>query len=76
MSLRQASLRKSLGSKHTLLLSSFLIQIGNTQIIHFCYHIHIFKLIHFRAELASDEFIPVADVILENIVILKKNPDY
>lgn len=29
-----------------------------------------------RAELANDEFMPVQDMILENFVILKKNPDY
>lgn len=29
-----------------------------------------------RAELATDEYIPVADVILENVVILKKNPEF
>jgi len=29
-----------------------------------------------RAELATEEYIPVDDCILENIVIVKKNPDY
>jgi len=29
-----------------------------------------------RAELATEEYIPVSDTILENIIILKKNPDY
>ncbi|CAD8208266.1 unnamed protein product [Paramecium octaurelia] len=29
-----------------------------------------------RAELANDEYMPVQDMILENFVILKKNPDY
>lgn len=29
-----------------------------------------------RAELATDEYIPVADVVLENVVILKKNPEF
>jgi len=29
-----------------------------------------------RAELATEEYVPVTDCILENIVILKKNPDY
>ena len=30
----------------------------------------------FRAELAVEEYIPVSETILENIIILKKNPDY
>jgi len=30
----------------------------------------------FRAELGTEEFIPVSDIVLENIVILKKNPNY
>jgi len=29
-----------------------------------------------RCELATDEFIPVADVVLENFVIIKKNPEW
>jgi len=29
-----------------------------------------------RAELASEEYIPVSDTVLENIVIIKKNPEY
>ena len=29
-----------------------------------------------RAELASEEFIPIQDIVLENFVILRKNPDY
>ncbi|CAD8085972.1 unnamed protein product [Paramecium primaurelia] len=29
-----------------------------------------------RAELGNDEYMPVQDMILENFVILKKNPDY
>lgn len=28
------------------------------------------------AELAEEEYIPLSDIILENLVILKKNPDY
>jgi 26S proteasome regulatory subunit N1 len=34
------------------------------------------NIYHNRAELANDEFMPVQDMILENFVILKKNPDY
>lgn len=30
----------------------------------------------FRAELGTEEFIPVSDIVLENFVILKKNPNY
>lgn len=29
-----------------------------------------------RGELASEEFIPIQDIVLENFVILRKNPDY
>lgn len=29
-----------------------------------------------RAELAEEEYIPVANVAMENIVIIKKNPEY
>lgn len=29
-----------------------------------------------RAELATEEYIPIQDCVLENFVILKKNPDY
>jgi len=29
-----------------------------------------------RAELASEEFIPIQDCVLENFIILRKNPDY
>jgi 26S proteasome regulatory subunit N1 len=29
-----------------------------------------------RAELAGEEYIPIQDCILENFVILRKNPDY
>jgi len=28
------------------------------------------------AELANDEYIPLQQTVLENIIILKKNPDY
>ena len=30
----------------------------------------------FRAELGTEELIPVSDIVLENFVILKKNPNY
>ena len=33
-------------------------------------------IIFFRAELATEEFIPIQEMPLENIIILKKNPDY
>lgn len=36
----------------------------------------IYIIYNYRAELANDEYIPVQDMILENFVILKKNPDY
>jgi 26S proteasome regulatory subunit N1 len=29
-----------------------------------------------RAELATEEYIPIQEGVLENIVILKKNPNY
>jgi 26S proteasome regulatory subunit N1 len=29
-----------------------------------------------RAELGTEEFVPVTDCVLENIIIIKKNPDY
>jgi len=29
-----------------------------------------------RAELATEEYVPVIDTVLENIIILKKNPDF
>ena len=29
-----------------------------------------------RAELATEEYLPVEESVLENIVIVKKNPDY
>jgi len=30
----------------------------------------------FRAELGTNEFMPLQDMVLENFVILVKNPDY
>jgi len=29
-----------------------------------------------RAELASEEYLPVEESVLENIIIVRKNPDY
>lgn len=29
-----------------------------------------------RAELGTEEYIPIQEIVLENFVILKKNPDY
>ncbi len=29
-----------------------------------------------RAELASEEYVPIQESVLENFIILKKNPDY
>ena len=29
-----------------------------------------------RAELATDEYVPLTDIVMENFVILKKNPEY
>ena len=28
------------------------------------------------AEIAEEEYVPISDVVLENFVIVKKNPDY
>lgn len=33
-------------------------------------------ILFFRSELGTEEFMPVSDIVLENFVILKKNPDY
>lgn len=30
----------------------------------------------FRAELGTEEYIPYCDMVLENFVVLKKNPNY
>ena len=32
--------------------------------------------INIRAELGTDEYIPIQDMVLENFVIVKKNPEY
>jgi len=29
-----------------------------------------------RAELATEEYLPVEETVLENVIIVRKNPDY
>jgi hypothetical protein len=37
---------------------------------------NFFFFIFFRAELGDDEYIPLIECDLENVVIIKKNPDW
>ena len=64
------NLRRLLDSKHILALFCLLTEKGIIKIL------KILLKFEFRAELAVEEYIPVSETILENIIILKKNPDY
>ena len=64
------NLRRLLDSKHILALFCLLTEKGIKNVK------NTIQIFEFRAELAVEEYIPVSETILENIIILKKNPDY
>jgi len=64
---KQENQRELLVSKHIQVLLSYNLVKGNYLTIFFIFS---------RAELATEEYIPVENVILENFILIKDNPDY